>query len=70
MAQTANKIAKGEEVTEEARTKLENYIDKELEKAISGFTWGGGMKTGLLSLPQFMTEFWLTGGLGKLGQKQ
>ena len=69
LAQTANKIAKGEEVTEEARTKLENYIDKELEKAIRGFTWGGGMKTGLLSLPQFMTEFWLTGGFGKLSQK-
>jgi len=69
LAQTANRIAKGEEVTDEARAKLENYIDQELEKSIRGFTWGGGMKTGLLSLPQFMTEFWLTGGFGKLGQK-
>jgi hypothetical protein len=66
---TAQKLEKGEALTEAEQTELNSFIDKHVEMNLRGLSVGGGISYYGSQMPAFMTEFALTGGLGKSAQK-
>tara|TARA_R100000388_G_C7244412_1_gene163860 strand:- start:306 stop:4865 length:4560 start_codon:yes stop_codon:yes gene_type:complete len=64
----AKKRANNEELSESENEQFNQFLDKYIEKNIRGFSWGGGMKYYGAPLPAFITEFFLTGGIGKTAQ--
>ncbi len=51
------KIKDQEKLTEEEETYFNEFIDKQLEMQIRGFSWGGGMAYYGAQMPAFMAEF-------------
>lgn len=49
--------------------RVNSYLAQKQQDARRGYTTGGAITKGILELPSFMIEFWLTGGLANLGKK-
>ena len=62
------KLKNQEKLTEEEEKYFNEFIDKQLEMQIRGFTWGGGMAYYGSQMPAFMIEFAMTRGYGKTAQ--
>lgn len=67
--QAAGKLERGEELSPAEQQLLYGIVDKNLEMNLRGFTVGGGIKYYGLQMPAFMTEFILSGGIGKLAEQ-
>ncbi len=63
------KLKNQEKLTEEEEKYFNEFIDKQLEMQIRGFSWGGGMAYYGSQMPAFMVEFAMTGGMGKSAQQ-
>jgi hypothetical protein len=63
------KLKNQEPLTESEETYFNEFIDKQLEMQIRGFSWGGGMAYYGSQMPAFMVEFAMTGGMGKSAQQ-
>lgn len=64
----AERINAGEPVTKAQQETLDNFINKTIEMHVRGFSFGGGVNYYGSQMPAFMTEFALTGGIGKGAQ--
>ena len=64
----ADKMKAGESLTPSENKTMNEFIDKTVEMRLRGFSFGGGIAYYGSQMPAFMTEFALTGGVGKLAQ--
>ena len=64
----SNKIEEGKEVSVAEQAQLDEYLDKLIEMEVRGMNFGGKFGYYGAQIPAFMTEFYLTGGIGKLAQ--
>jgi len=65
---TVNKIKNNEEVSEEERQTVDDYISDMAELQTRGMTFGGKIATYGSQMPAFALEFMALGGLGKIGK--
>lgn len=64
----SNKLEQGKEVSVAEQAQLDEYLDKLIEMEVRGMNFGGKFSYYGVQIPAFMTEFYLTGGVGKLAQ--
>ena len=63
------KIAAGQPVTDAEKNQLYDMVDKQLEMKLRGFSFGGGVAYYGSQIPAFVSEFLLTGGVGKAAEE-
>ena len=61
-------LQEGKPISEADQAKLDEWLDKHVEIAVRGFTWGGGIVYYGAGIPAVMLEFAASGGLGKTVQ--
>lgn len=65
----ANKMEKGDELTQPEQDVFNKFIDQHVEMNLRGLSVGGGISYYGSQMPAFMTEFALSGGVGKVAQE-
>lgn len=63
----AKKLEKGEKLQPAQEKLLNEFIDETLEINLRGFSIRGSIMHGGAQMPAFITEFMMTGGIGKVG---
>jgi len=61
----SDRIREGQDVSEADKQYLDKWLDKAIEMEVRGMTFGGKFRYYGEQIPAFMTEFAVTGGVGK-----
>ena len=64
----SQKVEAGEEITPSENEMFTEFVDRQLEMNVRGMTFGAKFRYYGAPLPAFMTEFLMTGGVGKAAQ--